>query len=97
MTDQQSTVQGRPLTPGCRCEAVWPLWGAPNDGVSAAELPEGSVVATVTASWIKTRSVARPWDCTREPHRQLDAHVDAALDNGAVVLRVGVGMFGVSR
>jgi hypothetical protein len=57
---------------------------------SAADLPEGSVVATGSAVWIKTRSAARPWMSTMKPAAgHVDEAVDAMLSGGAVVLRVG--------
>ncbi len=64
--------------------------------VRAADLPEGSIVAS--RNQVMTRTDPRYWTVTtwerwgvqHEAHRE-DMEVDAALANGATVLRHGYG------
>jgi hypothetical protein len=68
------------------------------DQPSAADLPVGSVVAANNKAWIKKsrpdgpRSVETYWIATETyAIPAADRAIDRALDNGAMVLRVGDG------
>lgn len=58
----------------------------------AADLPEGSVVATEQVAWIKeARFIDVPWTCSQRGELVGNRDVDRALADGAQVLRVGTG------
>jgi hypothetical protein len=65
-----------------------------SDTATAADLPEGSVVATATIAWMMVHPGSdAPWRSTGSLARRVnDERVQHALDSGrATVLRVGTG------
>lgn len=80
----------------CECTApygrIMPADPAPT--WRAADLPEGSVVATEDRAWIKSNPwPLYPWNGS-DGSEYDDQMVDEALANGAQVLRVGTGKEG---
>ncbi len=61
--------------------------------VRAAELPEGSIVATDIYVWIKaSRAGVAPWSRTGTAEAVMDSRIDACLGSGrGRVLRHGYG------
>lgn len=61
----------------------------------AVDLPEGSIVATRNAAYIKGKPQAPyPWRSTAYDHRAVDEAVEDLLSHGAMVVRWGYELDG---